>query len=58
MTEVKINLSPKFQKRLDSMAKDYDFTVSQIVSEMVEWTLDSEEDFRKDLEDELPEDED
>lgn len=57
MVEIKIDLSPRFKKRLESMAKDYDFTVSEVVAEMVEWTLDSEKDFRKDLESELPDEE-
>lgn len=47
----------KHHRVLNTLAKDYGLTVSEVIAEMVEWVLDQESAFRKDLEEELPEEE-
>jgi len=55
MPQFRISLVEKFFRPLKKMAEEYGMSMSDIISEAVEWILDQEAAFRKDLEAELPE---
>jgi hypothetical protein len=57
MGAIKVLINEKWLRRLKSMAKEYGIGMSDLFNEMAEWVLDQEDDFRKDLEEELPEEE-
>ena len=57
MPQVNVTIPASSERKLRAMASEYEITFSDIISEALEWVLDSEAEFRDDLEAELAEEE-
>jgi hypothetical protein len=57
MVQVKISLLEKYERKVRKLASEYEISFSDMMNEMVEWTLDQEAVFRKYLEEELEKEE-
>jgi type III secretory pathway component EscR len=57
MVQVRISLLGKYERKVRKLASEYEISFSDMMNEMVEWTLDQEAVFRKYLEEELEKEE-
>jgi len=57
MVQVRISLLEKYERKVRKLASEYEISFSDMMNEMVEWTLDQEAFFRKYLEEELEKEE-
>ena len=46
MPSIRISINAKWERRLRSMAKEYDISMSDIMNEVSEWVLNQETNFR------------
>mgnify|MGYP001309302343 CR=1 FL=1 len=57
MGSIKVYINEKWLRRFRAMAEEYGLQMSDLFNEIAEWVLDQESAFRRDLEAELPEEE-
>ena len=57
MVQVRISLLENYERKVRKLASEYEISFSDMMNEMVEWTLDKEAVFRKYLEEELEKEE-
>jgi hypothetical protein len=53
MIQVRISLLENYERKIRKLASEYEISFSDMMNEMVEWTLDQEAVFKKYLEEEL-----
>ena len=53
MVQVRISLLENYERKVRKLASEYEISFSDMMNEMVEWTLDQEAVFKKHLEEEL-----
>jgi type III secretory pathway component EscR len=57
MVQVRISLLENYERKIRKLASEFEISFSDMMNEMVEWTLDQEAVFRKYLEEELEKEE-
>jgi len=57
MVQVRISLLENYERKVRKLASEFEISFSDMMNEMVEWTLDQEAVFRKYLEEELEKEE-
>jgi hypothetical protein len=57
MVQVRISLLENCERKVRKLASEYEISFSDMMNEMIEWTLDQEAVFRKYLEEELEKEE-
>jgi hypothetical protein len=57
MIQVRISLLENYERKVRKLASEYEISFSDMMNEMVEWTLDQEAVFKKYLEEELEKEE-
>jgi hypothetical protein len=57
MVQVRISLLENYERKVRKLANEFEISFSDMMNEMVEWTLDQEAVFKKHLEEELEKEE-